>query len=79
MAAAPKPAPVKAEVPGVEVAKQGPAGAEPRTEPKLTVSEPAKAPATEAAPAPVVDPFSVDAIEAEFARLLGRATPPPKG
>jgi hypothetical protein len=53
-------------------------------EPKKPVSEPEPAlkpePKSEAAPEPkpaAIDPFSVDAIEAEFARLLGR-DPKPK-
>ncbi|CAN7160748.1 hypothetical protein LJR009_000162 [Bosea sp. LjRoot9] len=53
-------------------------------EPKEPVSEPEPAikpePKPEAAPGPkpaAIDPFSVDAIEAEFARLLGR-DPKPK-
>ncbi|MCU0883779.1 MAG: hypothetical protein MUC44_02355 [Beijerinckiaceae bacterium] len=37
---------------------------------------PAPAPASAASSEPGPDPFSVDAIEAEFARLLNRSTPP---
>ena len=82
----PRPAPVRAE-PKPQLAPAPQPVAEPRPEPALAAPEP-EPPVVEAKPKPQprpepekpaappepkeIDPFSVDAIEAEFARLLGR-------
>ena len=84
--AEPKPAPVRSEEPKPQPAPAAQPVVEPALapEPPLAAPEP-KPPVAEAKPAPKpepekpaapepqeIDPFSVDAIEAEFARLLGR-------
>lgn len=79
-----KPAPVRSEEPKPQPAPQPVVEPAPAPEPPLAAPEP-KPPVAEAKPAPKpepekpsapepqeIDPFSVDAIEAEFARLLGR-------